>query len=260
MRRKRYYERVVRRNGRPTREYIGKRDDPVVDIIARQDALDRAEQSAAIIDVRAEQREFINLEPMLNQLAEYIQELHQYLEPQTELNMPICNYTCGHDTSHMPTREHFQYLIAKTKKGDKQASVELQTLIEKNPCIWQPLSDMSSNIEHGLIEMIAADDSVVRSSLRCRVVQMRKDLQKESSEDFLFTLLIDQVILAWLEANYAHMCAIQPQRHKRDALFWVDRVERANARYFTAIEKLANVRKTLGCVSNSPPCEPPSNE
>jgi hypothetical protein len=256
MPRKKYYDRVVRRNGRPTREYIGKRDDPVVDIIARQDALDRAEQAAALIDVRAEQREFINLEPMLNRLAEYIQELHQYLDPSSEPNMPNCNYTCGHDTSHMPTREHFQYLVAKTKKGDKQAAVELRTLIEKNPCIWKPLSDLSDHIEHGLIEMIAADDSVVRSSLRCRVVQMKKDLQKESSDELIVSLLIDQVIVCWLEAHYAHMSAIQPQRHKRDALFWMDRVERANARYYTAIEKLASVRKTLGCVSEPVPHDP----
>jgi len=59
-------------------------------------------------------------------------------------------------------------------------------------------------------------------------------------------LLIDHIVVTYLELQYTRMAAIQPQQYARDSKFWEQRHEKADARYRAAISELAKVRSLLG--------------
>lgn len=115
---------------------------------------------------------------------------------------------------------------------------------------------MTNLIEHSLIELIGGDDLVFRHSLEFHARELKQSLYLDSHERPLINLLVDHVAVTWLESQYARMAAIQPKRNKKDALFWCDRLERAEARHLETIEKLASVRKTLGYASQPVPQDP----
>ena len=97
-----------------------------------------------------------------------------------------------------------------------------------------------------MMPLIEYEENLVLSeSLRVKVDDLRNSLRGEADDD-ADRLLVDHIVVAWLEMQYTRMAAIQPQQHIRDARFWDDRYERANARYLAAIRELITVRELLG--------------
>jgi hypothetical protein len=107
------------------------------------------------------------------------------------------------------------------------------------------VGDLAKYIEQSLIGMISGDNLVLGESLRVKVDDLRDSLRGEVEDD-VDRLLVDHIVVTWLETQHTRMAAIQPQQHIRDARFWDDRYERANTRFLAAIRELIRVREALG--------------
>jgi hypothetical protein len=79
-----------------------------------------------------------------------------------------------------------------------------------------------------------------------RAEALRKSLLAEATDTTLERLLIDHIVVSWLDAEFTRVATIQPQKYKQDARFWTQRQERADARYLAAIRELATLRGLLG--------------
>lgn len=90
------------------------------------------------MEVRAEQREFANVEPSLARLAEFMVEVYLCFIPPRKV-FRMSKSATQPDTSKMPTREYFNHLKTRAKRGDEEAAKRLKKRIEENPSIWQPM-------------------------------------------------------------------------------------------------------------------------
>jgi hypothetical protein len=115
-----------------------------------------------------------------------------------------------------------------------------------NPEIWQQFGDLAKHVERTLIDLVADGNVALAESVRQRTQQMRASLLDEATDATLEALLIEHVVVSWLELSCARIAANQPQQHKGDARFCQQRQERAHKRYMSAIRELATIRELLG--------------
>ena len=245
---RRYYCRTLRRGGRIRREYVGSEADPVVQIIAKGDVLSRAESAAAVSEVRDEQARFRTLEPVLATLAERVEEaqaVHLVATGWNAMNVKTKRKSRAGDDGERPTRELFEHLVKQADRGDEDAADRLRRMLKDNPAIWQEIGDLAKHSEQSLIDLIANGNLLLKESLRLKTAELRTSLIAEATSATLENLLIEHVIVSWLESQLARMAAVQPQENMRDARYWQERYDQANDRYLAAIEKLASIRKLL---------------
>jgi hypothetical protein len=152
-----------------------------------------------------------------------------------------------------PTRELFEHLSWQANRGDREAAKRLRRILRANPDIWRSVGDLAEHLERSLIEQIARGNLVLGECVRLKAEEMRAALLAEATDEKLERLLIDELVVSWLEEKYAGMAAIQPQQFKRDARFWEQRYERAKTRYQTAIKELAALRNLVAHVGGIVP-------
>lgn len=255
---KRYYLRSRKVAGVVVKTYVGRASDPVVGLLARGDSLSRAEASAAVAEVRFEQAAHGDLEPVLEDLANRVQEAHRvallacgYRRTRGKLqavkyrNTTIPRSDVASGTEPV-TRELVDHLARRANYGDGQAADRLRQIIRANPEVWQDVGDLAKHAERCLIELIARGNVVLEESVRLQVDKLRKSLLAEATSTILERLLIEHVVVSWLEVEFTRIAALQPQQFKQDARVWAQAHERADARFKSAIRELATVRGLLG--------------
>jgi hypothetical protein len=163
--------------------------------------------------------------------------------PRSRSNLPIA--ATASPPTNPPSRELFQHLVKQADRGNRDAADQLRQIIRSHRDIWDTVGDLAKYIEQSLIGMISGDNLVLGESLRVKVDDLRDSLRGEVEDD-VDRLLVDHIVVTWLETQHTRMAAIQPQQHIRDARFWDDRYERANTRFLAAIRELIRVREALG--------------
>jgi hypothetical protein len=239
------------------REYVGSESDPVVRIIAQGDALNRAEAAAAVAQVRSEQARYRELEPVLHALAAGMQEVQ-------EVNFLVCGYRrrrgelqvvkyrkskpqSSNNTAGEPlTRELLEHLADRANRGDRDAAGQLRKALRNHPEIMREVGDLAKHAQRSLIGLIGDGNLVLSESVQIQAEELRRSLQSEAGDETLERLLIDHIVICWLELHYVRTAAAQPQQHKTDAGFWESRLDRANARFIGATKELATLRSLLG--------------
>ena len=226
--------------------------DPVVQVVAKDDQLGRAERTAALDEVRSEQSEFKRLQSVLVSLTKRVREgvrvcllargIHRQKGEWQTMETTGRTGSCSPDNStNPPSRELFQHLVKQADRGNRDAADQLRQIIRSHRDIWDTVGNLTKHIEQSLIDMISGDNLVLGESLRVKVDDLRDSLRGEVEDD-VDRLLVDHIVVTWLETQHTRMAAIQPQQHIRDARFWDDRYERANTRFLAAIRELIRVR------------------
>ncbi len=253
----RYLYRSARIGDRVVRQYLGRASDPVVDLLSRLDRLTRAEQTADIAEVHSEQVAFKRLEPSLNTLTRQTREAiriwmagRRYQQFQGGWKpMETANQNPARASAlreeELPTRELIEHLVNLANRGDREAADRLRRLIRTHRSLWEPVGDLSRLVERTLVDMISKGNLVLRESLMMKLDDMRESLRSEGGDE-ADQLLVDHMIVTWLESHQTRMASLLPQQNLRDGKFWDERNARANARYLAAIRELIAVREMRG--------------
>jgi hypothetical protein len=256
--RQRYYLRSRKVAGKVLKTYVGRASDAVVTLLARGDSLSRAEASAAVAEVRAEQAAHRDVERLLEDLTNGVREAQRvallacgYRRTRGKLqavkyrNTTIPRSDVASGTEPV-TRELVDHLARRANYGDRQAADRLRQILRSSPDIWREVGDLAKHAERCLIELIAPGNLVLQESVRLQAEAMRKSLLAEATSTTLERLLIDHVIVGWLDVEYTRVAALQPQQFKQDARVWAQAHERADGRYKSALRELATLRGLLG--------------
>lgn len=252
--RSQYYYRSVRVGGRVIKQYVGKFSDALVQLIAKKEQLDRSIHLAAMNDARAEQCGYEQLRPLLRHTENEVQSWVQIYLLANGLSRKedrIVKLEKGRiespRSSGMPpvdqiTREHFDELVALAKRGDCEAATHLRQIVRERRDIWEPIGNLTRHVEAALIELIGREDQLLKESLVAKANDLRSSLDGES-KDVLCQLMVDHLVLTWLEIQFVKMAAIQQTSNSQASRFWDIRHEKANARYVAAIKELALIQK-----------------
>jgi hypothetical protein len=136
--------------------------------------------------------------------------------------------------------------MGQAERGNRGAATRLCEIIESTPEIWQSIGDLTVQIETNLIDQISRGKLPLQHSLRMKIADLRSRLRGEGDVDPAVDLLVDEVVITWLETQHTRMGANQPQQFKGDFRFWEKRRDQAHGRFTAALKELVIVRELLG--------------
>lgn len=252
-----YLYRSVRVKGKVRKQYIGREHDPVARLVDKKLRLDRAEKAAPTQELWNEQDNFQQHLTFLTQLRRHVRhvlqvclwakggELKQGQRVPMSQNHQLTSEEVSAGTAELPTKEAFQRLVRQSTQGDPDAAEELRRIVRNRHEIWEAYADLNRHVEVTLIGMISGEDLVLSESLRAKVDDLKNSIRGKTDNP-IDGLLVDQIMISWLELRYSQMAKIQPQHLARDLQFWNAQYERAYYRYLAAIRELVDIRELLG--------------
>ena len=146
-------------------------------------------------------------------------------------------------TATLPTREEFDELVERAEAGDVDALRQLRATLHRHPKIWQQMGDLGKHVKVLLVDLISGKSILVRESLLLQLNDMEKSLSREPATP-LEQLLVERVLVSWLDVNFQQISFNEPRDRKTDLTFWEQRLEKAQRRHFAAIEALERVRNS----------------
>ena len=144
-------------------------------------------------------------------------------------------------------------LAARADAGDAAACKALVEAYDAAPRLWERAAVVQETAERSWLDLLLAPDSgqlFTRETMRRDLARLRRELAGPEPTP-LERLLVDRIVVCWLNAAYAE--ALHAQRLRdgaslREAEFHQRRTERAQRQLLRAVQALATVRRLLGPV------------
>jgi hypothetical protein len=114
--------------------------------------------------------------------------------------------------------------------------------LDGRPEIWRHLGNIAALAERAWLVVLAAENPLAVESMKRTLAEMKADLAGEQPTR-LERMLVDQLVLNWLEVRYVESISADPGPGTLDqASFRLKRVESAERRYLTAVKTLSQIR------------------
>jgi hypothetical protein len=143
--------------------------------------------------------------------------------------------------------EEFSRLLGPAQEGDGKALAKLRPLLDKGD-VWSSLGNLTRHVEEAWLNAMTESNKLVREAYERRAAELRRELLA-AGDSQLERLLIDRVIVTWLQASHADgTCAklLRSDGHTyQEGKYRQDRQDRAHARHLKAVKALATVRRLL---------------
>ncbi|HBO44918.1 MAG TPA: hypothetical protein DD670_13515 [Planctomycetaceae bacterium] len=137
-------------------------------------------------------------------------------------------------------------VVERAEAGDHSVVPRIRELLELAPQIWKNNSDAARHVGDAWIKLLAADNLLLRESLRNAVDAMYAEFGGDDPTP-LERLLIDRLVVSWLQMSF--LDARLSQHHRTtdspDTTVWQKRHDAAYRRHLEAIRVLAEVRRLL---------------
>lgn len=153
----------------------------------------------------------------------------------------------GDDTSEPLDSSIFHELRRLTQRanaGDPTALTRMREILEVTPRIWQHVGDVASQAERAWVALLAGKDTLGAESIRRKAAELRRELEGEHPTA-IERMLVDQVVVNWLEMAHAQAGATQEGGPVSQANHRLRRAETAQRKYTAAIKALTQVRTLL---------------
>ena len=144
-------------------------------------------------------------------------------------------------------RDVWQALICRAEKGDATALEPLRRLLDEQPHIWRTHGELARDAEASWLQLAAGNNLVLRESLKRKMDELRAELTEDAASP-LERLIVDQVVIAWLQASHGHTtCAqlLSAEPTSAHLALVQKRQESSQRRLLLAAKQLATIRKLL---------------
>jgi hypothetical protein len=139
-------------------------------------------------------------------------------------------------------------LARRADAGDAAACKELVAAYDAVPRLWERAAVVQETAEHSWLDLLLAPDSgqlFTREAMRRDLDRLRRELAGPEPTP-LERLLVDRIVVCWLNATYAEAAHAQRLRGGvsfKEAEFHQRRSERAQRQLLRAVTTLATVRR-----------------
>jgi hypothetical protein len=149
------------------------------------------------------------------------------------------------ETSERFFNEELRILVSRSTRGDPQAVPALRKYLEKHPEIWQDVGNLAQLAADQQLKLISHNDVLLRESLLLKLAAFKQQLVEPPGSP-LETILIERIVVCWIQANMADVILGQnPQANPNQWEFLQRRAERAQKNLLAAVKDLCTVRKLL---------------
>jgi hypothetical protein len=136
-------------------------------------------------------------------------------------------------------------VVARAHQGDPTVLPQLEQLLNDRPDLWRWAGDLAAHARESLLGLASGSSLLVRESIRRKMDELAAGLA-ESLDSPLERLLVERVVLCWVQVHLADLDAIaQDQGAAPRAAQARQRQTSAQKRYLQAIKVLAGVRRML---------------
>ena len=141
--------------------------------------------------------------------------------------------------------------IADVREAEQGSQEALDRLINIHPdkmdqVIRLSYGDLANNVIEELIQKKAGDNLIYAEGFRSQIAHMRTELAG-AEPHLLETLLVDRILLTWIQAYSADRAAANAAGDSIKVLEYHERrQERAQKRFHQACKALAQVRRLMG--------------
>ena len=143
--------------------------------------------------------------------------------------------------------KRFGKLIGPAQAGNEKALAELRPIIERAG-MWPYIGNLARKVEESWLEAMTGRNGLVREGFERRMADMRKELLA-AGDSPLERLLVERVVACWLQVAHADMAyatLVKADSHTfKQGAYYLDRQDRAHARFLKATKTLATVRRLL---------------
>jgi len=150
-------------------------------------------------------------------------------------------------TTELAPAADVREVLGRAERGDRTALPALRGLLDTHPQVWRHWGDLAAHARAAWVDLATGPNLVLGETL-ARKMEALGDVLSGPAPTPLERLLVDRVVLGWLQAHHADAAAAQAAgRELTPAQFGhlQKRQERAQRSYLAAAKALALVRKLL---------------
>jgi|SRR5579884_2343270 len=141
-----------------------------------------------------------------------------------------------------------QELLEKASKGDLKVLPELKKTFDEHPELVEQFGDLVQHAQDSLLILVAGSCLTAREAIARQALALRERLMKTATSE-LEKLLVDRVVISWIEVYHGDISLAQHLLQVPGAAKTVQaaqqRLDRAHARYLSAIKALTTTHKLL---------------
>jgi hypothetical protein len=147
------------------------------------------------------------------------------------------------DLAH--THEELARLLKRAEQGDHAVLPRLREALDANADIWERYGDLAAQAEASLILLAAGKNLLLAESLQRKLRSLKDELGGESPSP-LDRLLVERVVMTWLQTAYFDGLLAQAKgASEAQAKMLQRQQDAAHRRHLSAVKTLALVRKLL---------------
>jgi hypothetical protein len=139
-------------------------------------------------------------------------------------------------------------LVAQAQAGDATVLPALRKLLRERPEIWRQVGELSRRAEAAPLDLAGPDQVLVKEAIKLKLAELRDELGAPAAPA-LERLLIDRVVLTWLQVHLVDLALVEVQRRGQQATLAgkeaLKRLDGAHGRLLSSVKTLAVVRKLL---------------
>jgi hypothetical protein len=137
-------------------------------------------------------------------------------------------------------------LVREAEDGDIKALAQLRELADTRlPDLWETFGNVATNAERSLIDLASGKNALQKEAMGHKLANLRAELAGPNPTP-LERLLVERVVLCWLQANYEDVIDAQTLKHSTSWTQTLNRQRRAEVaqrRFLSAVKALAAVRR-----------------
>lgn len=140
------------------------------------------------------------------------------------------------------TAPEIRRYMERAQGGDTEALAAIRT---QCPRLFEYLGDLATSAREGLVSLACGEDALQRDAIRAQLDGMRRELCGPSPSP-LEQLLVERILICWLQANYEDALAAQTRSRAKtwEQVHHAQQCgERAQRRFLSAVKMLATVRR-----------------
>jgi hypothetical protein len=139
-------------------------------------------------------------------------------------------------------------LLEKASQGDRNVLPELKKAFDEHPELAAQFGDLVAHAQESLLALVAGSCLTAREAIARQASALRERLAATATSE-LEKLLIDRVVISWIEVYHGDVDLAQqllkPPGSSPSTQAAQRRLDRAHARYLSAIRALATTHKLL---------------